>query len=152
MLANERPLDYLKLARTQWRHDHLDDSDAYIEVGVWLRYAGLFPLDIGREISGGVGYAGRTFNLAPEVNGARVLHLERGDEVILLLRQRLFAFEAATLRTALASGNEVELSTESLRLSAHAITPPENEAALAGLFQVGPRVSNRDPEDRASEF
>lgn len=152
MVANERPLDYLKLARTQWRHDHLADREPYIEAGIWLRYAGLYPLDIAREVAGGIGYAGRTFNLAPAVEASQPLHLERGDEAVLLIRQRLFDFEAATLRTALTTGNEVELSTDALRISAHAVTPHEPQPSLIGHFEIGARVSNRDPEDRAGAF
>lgn len=157
MVANERPLDYLKLARTQWRHEHLADREPYIEVGIWLRYAGLYPLDVARELVGGVGYAGRTFNLAPQAEGtqaegAPALHLERGDEAVLLIRQRLFDFEAATLRTALTTGSEVDLTTDALRISAHAVTPPEALPALVGHFEIGPRVSNRDPEERTATF
>lgn len=112
----------------------------------------MYPPDIGRELTGGVAYAGRTFNFAPQADGTPSLHFERGDEAILLIRQRLFDFQAATLRAALAAGNEVDLTTESLRLSAHAVTPPEALASLAGLFAIGPRVSNRDPDDRVPEF
>ncbi len=157
MVTNERPLDYLKLARTQWRHEHLADREPYIEVGIWLRYAGLYPLEVARELAGGVGYAGRTFNLAPqaggtETEGAPALHLERGDEAVLLIRQRLFDFEAAALRTALTTGSEVELTTDTLRISAHAVTPPEALPALVGHFEIGARVSNRDPEERTATF
>ena len=152
--TDREPNRNLIVDRVQWRHSHVGDASAYIEVGVWLWYAGLFTIEIGTTVSGRLARgADQEFAQRPELR--RWFHVEgppfvlrRGGRVHLLIRQYLGDAEAQEMRALLEPpAKEVELLRGSLRISL-AARSFDGEIVHAAHLPLPEYISNINPSER----